>query len=199
MSSESYLCSGEWATRWGAVATRWGAGVTQWGAEATQWGEGATRWGARSTRWVVETIGGGRQLGWERGPHGGSPGATRWGAGSNSFLVNWVLNNRESWEYNMTNVKISGVGSRESCNSLWINHGNEWMGVEHFGANPWGYVNEMWSRRNDSIMRRKNHGNWLLAANYYYYYWEGVIYTLSVRRPQPHNTNLSTERRERGK
>ena len=28
---------------------------------------------------------------------------------------------------------------------------------------------------------------------------ERVIYTLSVRRPQPHNTNLQTERREREK
>ena len=26
--------------------------------------------------------------------------------------------------------------------------------------------------------------------------WERVIYTLSVRRPQPHNTNLETGRRE---
>ena len=44
----------------------------------------------------------------------------------------------------------------------------------------------------------------LITELYYYYYyrsamkgWERAIHTLSLQRPQPHNTNLYKERRER--
>ena len=100
--------------------------------------------------------------------------------------------------------QIVTVFTQENCDGVY--QAKMWRCLpngKYDGVSPskiWRYL----SKQNATVLTQANCDGiyrskmWRITWNYYYYYWkrsalqgwERVIYTLSVQRPQPRNTNL---------